>query len=243
MDRPALSPKKLIDHNIPCSSPLHSCPSSPTKSARISKLQTSPRKIHLTPLKPSSAPGSPRKLARSNSPLTRSAAASRKRPSPLKVYSSSDLYNTKVHAQLLQDEDLVLMPPQESRVSPSPTKRKIDFETMRAPVAASSEDRIELGTLSTSRYRVREQSPSPFDASENAFLTPPRPRIGSFVRPDDHLSKSASPKMCDRYGRIADTGFTIFVDRSIYYATFNAMYDYGEDVNKENDWKSAVSVS
>lgn len=232
MDRRiALSPKKLRSANI---SPLAEdlAPSSPSKRSR--SCQTSPRRDGLRCR--SAAPDSPTRSrvqrtsqARSSPRLLDFRQSSPVKLSPFKVFTEDAVYATDIDSQIASNEQLVLSPPQKSSTSPSPLKRR----------SMNGAPRRCLQSLHERPRIPRITAIDPFTLPQNAFLTPPRPRLSPAlqVREEERLCKSASPSLGCRGPAIDHAaGFTIYVDSSEYYAICDLSFSRGRDVNKENLW-------
>lgn len=239
MNRVPLSPKKIKSSNVAASPPAVEYCSSQTKRSRYAKDHLSPRKFVCSPSRPWSAPRSPTKSSGLKSP--------KRSPLPeileqqqgaFKVLSDATVYALNLEAQINDDpHHLVLEPPIVPSISPSPKKR--DVPRSRILTSRSAMKEIDCTVRETRQY-----SPDPLLTSRNAFLTPPRPRIGSLLKPDDRLIKSASPKL----GRARESssgsiqGFTIYLDSCEYFSQVNTVYEQGADVNKENDWSLKRSL-
>ncbi|CCG84699.1 protein of unknown function [Taphrina deformans PYCC 5710] len=226
--RTALSPKKLRSSNI-LPSTTSSCPTSPTKKPRSSP---SPKKKLLGLATPSTLVKSP-SLTRSDTVqrTTRSdlRTHSPTKISPYKVFTDDTVYATNPNSQIASNHELVLSPPKQRQISPSPRKR-VPNDLSKRPI---------FGQLQETTRSQRIMATDPFSLPQHSFLTPPRPRLSklSQAQEEDRLTKSASPVL-SRSCLNPLGGFAIYVDESEYFSICDTSFELGRDVNKENLWRT-----
>ena len=175
----------------------------------------------------------PRKQLKSPTRASTSRTKSRRAPSesrqtsttsPYKVFADDTVYATDLENQLCENTDLVLSPPPSHPLSPSPRKK--------------SPPRLALGLLAEEQRVLRIATPHPL--TQNAFLTPPRPRFPSQRSVREDVMKSASPRLGRSLASV--TGFTLYVDQNEYLAKVDFQHEIRQDADKENLWKTRLTV-